>query len=259
MNSHGPSKVKFVDGIVQKTFPTSEADRFIKEVEKMRHLALIGSTTKKFKVPHINIVNNLCYTTDYIHGDPVILANQLMELLLTIAADGFHSTMAELWNVMLGKFKTAKTDDREYFDLVNALMMPKHLTLGYSHGDFTFDNILYNENEWYLIDPSWSAVESPIWDLGKILQSTAANWDGIKCTGFVGKKPQWLADLNEKMIEEMLKFFNAEEMLLGLACQLARVSRWCFSDELIRITKNLLKEYIKGNENECINALCGIV
>lgn len=264
---YGPSRVRIINtgnvNIVYKSFPMNEFDRFIKEVEKMKYLTLLGEITGKFKVPKIFDISieNAYYTTEYISNseisfqeNPAIISSKIVDIINTIAQSKHgNNTVLDLWNLMILKFKSAKTNDKEYFDLVDSLLEPKFLILGYSHGDLTFDNILYHKNDWYLIDPSWSAVESPIWDVGKILQSTAANWNGIKCNGIVGEKPQWLIELNEKVIDEMLKVFSAEEMLLGLACQLARVSRWCFSDELIRIIKNLLRKYIDGYN--CINIL----
>lgn len=76
-------------------------------------------------------------------------------------------------------------DDREALELVNRsqavmdgvgdMVMP----VGTCHGDLTFSNILFNGNNYYLIDFLDSFIESPLLDIVKIRQDTAYLWSTL--------------------------------------------------------------------------------
>ena len=58
---------------------------------------------------------------------------------------------------------------------VGDMMMP----VGMCHGDLTFSNILFNGNNYYLIDFLDSFIESPLLDIVKIRQDTAYLWSTL--------------------------------------------------------------------------------
>lgn len=64
-------------------------------------------------------------------------------------------------------------------------MMPCNLELpvGTCHGDLTFSNILFNGNNYYLIDFLDSFIESPLIDMVKLRQDTAHHWSTLMYTG----------------------------------------------------------------------------
>ena len=76
-------------------------------------------------------------------------------------------------------------DDREALELVSRsqavmdgvgdMVMP----VGTCHGDLTFSNILFNGNNYYLIDFLDSFIESPLLDIVKIRQDTAYLWSTL--------------------------------------------------------------------------------
>ena len=53
------------------------------------------------------------------------------------------------------------------------------LPVGMCHGDLTFSNILFNGNNYYLIDFLDSFIESPLLDIVKIRQDTAYLWSTL--------------------------------------------------------------------------------
>lgn len=53
------------------------------------------------------------------------------------------------------------------------------LPIGLSHGDLTFSNILFNGNNYYLIDFLDSFIESPLLDLVKIRQDSSHLWSQL--------------------------------------------------------------------------------
>ena len=60
----------------------------------------------------------------------------------------------------------------EVMDRVGDMLMP----VGMCHGDLTYSNILFNGNNYYLIDFLDSFIESPLLDIVKIRQDTAYLW-----------------------------------------------------------------------------------
>lgn len=57
------------------------------------------------------------------------------------------------------------------------------IPIGVCHGDLTFSNILFNGNNYYLIDFLDSFIESPIMDMVKLRQDTAHLWSPLMYTG----------------------------------------------------------------------------
>ena len=57
------------------------------------------------------------------------------------------------------------------------------IPVGVCHGDLTFSNILFNGNNYYLIDFLDSFIESPIMDMVKLRQDTAHLWSPLMYTG----------------------------------------------------------------------------
>lgn len=65
---------------------------------------------------------------------------------------------------------------------VFADMPDMELPVGVCHGDLTFSNILFNGNNYYLIDFLDSFIESPLLDVVKIRQDTAYGWSQLMYT-----------------------------------------------------------------------------
>lgn len=64
---------------------------------------------------------------------------------------------------------------QKIFDELPDMQMP----VGKCHGDLTFSNILFNGNNYYLIDFLDSFIESPLLDIVKIRQDTAWMWSQL--------------------------------------------------------------------------------
>ena len=59
------------------------------------------------------------------------------------------------------------------------------IPIGKCHGDLTFSNILFNGNNYYLIDFLDSFIESPLLDLVKIRQDSKYEWSRLMYEGEV--------------------------------------------------------------------------
>lgn len=74
------------------------------------------------------------------------------------------------------KVKKLTTEcDKIFMNIKNDFTMP----CGKCHGDLTFSNILFNGNDFYLIDFLDSFIESPLLDMVKIRQDTAYSWSTL--------------------------------------------------------------------------------
>ena len=65
-----------------------------------------------------------------------------------------------------------------FFDNMEDMTIP----VGLCHGDLTFSNILFNGNNYYLIDFLDSFIETPLQDIVKIRQDTAFGWSQLMYT-----------------------------------------------------------------------------
>lgn len=66
----------------------------------------------------------------------------------------------------------------QIFSTLEDMLIP----VGLCHGDLTFSNILFNGNNYYLIDFLDSFVETPLQDIVKIRQDTAHRWSQLMYT-----------------------------------------------------------------------------
>ncbi len=52
---------------------------------------------------------------------------------------------------------------------------------GFCHGDLALDNLLVDpDGQLWIIDPLYNVYETSFWDIGKLLQSTMANWMALR-------------------------------------------------------------------------------
>jgi len=62
--------------------------------------------------------------------------------------------------------------------------LPKTLPVSLCHGDFSLDNIIYKEPDFYMIDPSTGVYDSWIFDIAKLRQDLDGKWfvrNDMKC------------------------------------------------------------------------------
>lgn len=83
--------------------------------------------------------------------------------------------------------------------------LPKMLEMpvGCCHGDLTFSNILFNGNNYYLIDFLDSFIESPLIDVVKLRQDTCYRWSTLMYEGdFDSTRFHIVADAIDRQINE---------------------------------------------------------
>lgn len=92
----------------------------------------------------------------------------------------------------------------EVMNAVGDMVMP----VGTCHGDLTFSNILFNGNNYYLIDFLDSFIESPLLDIVKIRQDTAYLWSTLMYHKPFDKVR--LSIVSEKIDKAIDEYFTAE-------------------------------------------------
>lgn len=132
----------------------------------------------------------------------------------------------------------------EWFQSIESLLIP----VGLCHGDLTFSNVLFNGNNYYLIDFLDSFVETPLQDIVKIRQDTRYYWSQLMYTKlydavrlrivcdkidreidsyFLGKY-QWYAD-NYKTMQLM---------------NILRILPYAHEQRVVNYLKNILKDLL---------------
>lgn len=86
-----------------------------------------------------------------------------------ILSEGFYDEIEEI---------LAKSEH-----VFNSLPSRLSIPVGVCHGDLTFSNILFNGNNYYLIDFLDSFIESPLLDIVKLRQDTAWQWSRLMYSG----------------------------------------------------------------------------
>lgn len=140
------------------------------------------------------------------------------------------------------EFKTILQEcEKKLFLLDDEIEIP----LGRCHGDLTFSNILFNGNNYYLIDFLDSFIESPLMDIVKIRQDSRHKWSRL----MAHKEHIDLIRLNiisDKIDKEIntyydkcvwyKKYYNIFQMLNFL-----RILQYAQDKEIIIYLKNELK------------------
>lgn len=106
--------------------------------------------------------------------------------LQMVAPDVFQNKFADIrckveYNVLSAEDKVVRgimDECQIYFDHLQEMLLP----IGLCHGDLTFSNILFNGNNYFLIDFLDSFIETPLQDIAKIRQDTAFRWSQLMYT-----------------------------------------------------------------------------
>ena len=123
--------------------------------------ALILFLEKELKASPIQSVSTSVTLDKYfdveskVNANPVLVADPEIQRLMTLSMQQFE------------EFAKLSTID---------------LPMGICHGDLTFSNILFNGNNYYLIDFLDSFIESPLLDIVKIRQDSAHLWSQLMYT-----------------------------------------------------------------------------
>lgn len=101
---------------------------------------------------------------------PVIFQNKFAEIKCKCLTNPLYDGNENILNIL--------NRSEQIFQSLSELTIP----VGICHGDLTFSNILFNGNNYYLIDFLDSFIETPLQDIVKIRQDTAYRWSQLMYT-----------------------------------------------------------------------------
>lgn len=121
------------------------------------------------------------------------------------------------------------------------------IPVGVCHGDLTFSNILFNGNNYYLIDFLDSFIESPIMDMVKLRQDTAHLWSPLMYTGnydstrlnIICNKIDNELDKCFKKYDWYCKYYNIFQLLNFL-----RILQYAQEEKVIKYLKHEINDLI---------------
>ena len=114
--------------------------------------------------------------------DKEISASEISKVKSSVLSDKFADVKKKTLN------NKALDGDNEIIELIekSEIVFDKigdmEIPVGRCHGDLTFSNILFNGNNYYLIDFLDSFIESPMLDIVKLRQDTAYRWSQLMYT-----------------------------------------------------------------------------
>lgn len=128
------------------------------------------------------------------------------------------------------------------FDAVSDMLMP----VGTCHGDLTFSNILFNGNNYYLIDFLDSFVESPLLDIVKIRQDSAFLWSQLMFSGqYDAIRLQIVAN---KIDQEIVRFASQYEWYqyypVFQLMNFLRVLQYAKEEKVINYLKRIINQLL---------------
>lgn len=134
-----------------------------------------------YPIPKILKANDTVLDLEYIHGLDIatyLLTNshrELVEFIINII-DRFNSIrILKDYSVEYDQLKIDVTLPFTKEDLISNL--PKQLPQTLVHGDFTLENMIFNEERGFvLIDPLSTNFDSYLFDLAKLQQDTTSKW-----------------------------------------------------------------------------------
>jgi len=131
------------------------------------------------------------------------------------------------------------------FDELPDMLIP----VGQCHGDLTFSNILFNGNNYYLIDFLDSFIESPLLDIVKLRQDTAWLWsqlmyvhpcDTIRLRIAFNKIDQELDGYFSGKYEWYTRYYKPLQLMNFL-----RILQYAHDHKVIDYLKNTINEQLK--------------
>ena len=121
------------------------------------------------------------------------------------------------------------------------------LPIGRCHGDLTFSNILFNGNNYYLIDFLDSFIESPLLDIVKIRQDSAFLWSQLMFSGDYDEiRLRIVADKVDKEIvryASKYEWFNQYYTLFQLM-NFLRVLQYAKEERVILYLKRIINQLL---------------
>ena len=122
------------------------------------------------------------------------------------------------------------------------------IPVGLCHGDLTFSNILFNGNNYYLIDFLDSFVETPLQDIVKVRQDTRYRWSQLMYSKRYDAVR--LHIVSDKIDKEIDSYFKRKYQWYGECyskmqlMNILRILPYAHEDKVVSYLKTILKELL---------------
>ncbi len=142
------------------------------------------------------------------------------------------------------EIKEILTKAGEWFQSIESLLIP----LGLCHGDLTFSNVLFNGNNYYLIDFLDSFVETPLQDIVKIRQDTRYYWSQLMYTKqYDAVRLRIVCDKIDREIDAYFRgkyLWYADNYRTVQLMNILRILPYTHEERVVTYLKNILKELL---------------
>jgi len=178
-----------------------------------------------------------------------------------VPASKFHDKMDE---IRMKCSKNALFDgDEETVRLLDeservfkALPENIEIPIGICHGDLTFSNILFNGNNYYLIDFLDNFIETPLQDICKLRQDTAFRWSQLMYTKrFDEVRLHIVCDKIDKAIDEHFSskydWYNQYYQIMQLM-NILRIFPYAKEQRVVDYLKKVISGLLRKDENVSI-------
>lgn len=131
--------------------------------------------------------------------------------------------------------------------IFNQLPAYIEIPVGQCHGDLTFSNILFNGNNYYLIDFLDSFIESPLLDLVKIRQDSKYEWSRLMYEGDVDLvRLSLISNKIDKEIDKYYAQFDWYQSYYSVfqLMNFLRILQYAKEEKVIVYLKNVLKSML---------------
>ena len=169
------SKIEYQNIRVPKVFDVEKSDssatikmEYIYSRNYIEHFEQAGFEQIKYLIGAIKYFIDLEINNSQMQTVPSrILTDKMADVACKVEKNNHLKDDAEAQDLV--------RQSSEVMNSVGDMVMP----VGMCHGDLTFSNILFNGNNYYLIDFLDSFIESPLLDIVKIRQDTAYLWSTL--------------------------------------------------------------------------------
>ena len=260
--------------VYKSTYDKGYIDRLYLQGKKQKEAAKIG--LQHIRVPQVYEINrddtSVLIKMEYVYSKSFVgyfeyagfeqISYFIKALCLFIDYEVANSTMQVVSSdILKEKFADVKKktvsnvalkDDEEvldilerssaYFENAQDMILP----IGKCHGDLTFSNILFNGNNYYLIDFLDSFVESPLLDIVKIRQDSSYLWSQLMYSGECDSIR--LKIVADKIDREIVRFASKYEWFshykLFQLMNFLRILQYAKEPRVINYLKNVLNQLL---------------
>lgn len=186
----------------------------------------------------------------FIHALKIFIDDEIKKSPITeISRDIITTKYNDVYNKILQNNYIKKNKEIENIlsktsDIFNNLNSYIKIPIGTCHGDLTFSNILFNGNNYYLIDFLDSFIESPLLDLVKVRQDSTYGWSQLMFKSsydstrmkIISKKIDYEINAYYSQYSWYKEFYNTFQLM-----NILRVLQYAKDERVITFLKEILK------------------